>query len=223
MKIMTGLFRAIRKSLNTKDNDLGQFREKIMALVSGKDQASEEEISSQVEELKAMTNDLPDGDEKSELQRYLEDFKALKEQETPVAEKAASVVADLFERLDTEAMKNAPAEPEEPAPESGAQEPDPAPAEAEGEGDQDSGETKDDDPGSKYTLEEIYQFIKKRMSEDSGEECGKEETSDGDGEEEKTEPDQTTDNAPRVNVTINDHATEGGLVDLFRKAKNGGF
>lgn len=220
MKLITGLFRAVRKSLSTNDSDMGMFRDKLNELVAGKDTMSDDEISAKVDEIVAITEDLPESEGKSELMRYLEDFKAVKEQEGPVAEKAAAAVADLFEKLDAEAMKDAPAE--EPAGDEPAAEETEAPAEENKEE-----ETGDADPNPNYTLEEIWEFIKKRMQEDAA--C--EETQDEDAEEnieveETKDEDQdetTTDCAPRLNVTLNDRTAKGSLADLFNKAKNGGF
>ena len=109
MKLLTGLFRMARKRTQTTDNDLGMFRKKLEELVSNKESLSDEEVVEKVEELKSMGSDLPDGDEKSELERYLEDFKSVKEQDDAAAKEAANMVADFFEKLDTEAMKDAPA------------------------------------------------------------------------------------------------------------------
>lgn len=230
MKLITGLFRTIRKSLSTTDNDMGMFRDKLNALVAGKDEMSDEDISAKVDEIVAITEDLPESEGKSELMRYLEDFKAVKEQEGPVAEKAAAAVADLFEKLDAEAMKDAPAgEPagDEPAAEETSVEAVAEETEAPAEEKKEE-ETGDGDPNPTYTLEEIWEFIKKRMQDDAA--C--EETTDEEPEEKKDadevtededQDETTTDCAPRLNVTLNDHAAKGSLADLFNKAKNGGF
>ena len=109
MKLLTGLFRFARKRTQTTDNDMGMFREKLNELVEQKDSLPDEEIVKRVDELKVMASDLPDDDEKSKLDRFLEDFKAVKEQDEAAAKEAASMVSDLFEKLDTEAMKDVPA------------------------------------------------------------------------------------------------------------------
>lgn len=237
MGLLTGLFRAARKRTQTTDNDMGQFRTKLEELVEQKGSLSDEDVVKRVDELKEMTIDLPDADEKAKLDRFLEDFKSVKEQDDATAKEAAGMVADLFEKLDTEAMKDVPdvggeetteevkeTETEEkPLTESAA--PEEATEEAketvektvapEGE----EKEAEDADPNSDYTLEEIYQFIKKRMAED----CG---TGDGAGEvekEEEKEVEVTKDNAPFIPVTMNNGtSTEGSLADMFRKLKEGG-
>lgn len=217
MKLITGLFRFARKRTQTKDTDMGTFRDKITELVEKKDSLSDDEINGKVEELKAMSADLPESDDKGKLDRFLEDFKSVKEQDGATANEAAKMVADLFEKLDTEAMKDVPetaAEETETPPagqtDDGTEEPE-APA--------DKAQTKDDDrekSNAQYTLEEIYQFIKKRLAEDSGEK-----TEEKEKEEEETEP--VTDHAPHIPVTMNGGApSEGSIGAMFARIKQGG-
>lgn len=238
MGLLTGLFRAARKRTQTTDNDMGQFRTKLQELVEQKGSLSDEDVVKRVDELKEMTIDLPDADEKAKLDRFLEDFKSVKEQDDATAKEAAGMVADLFEKLDTEAMKDVPdvggeetteevketETEEEPLTESAA--PEEATEEAketveetvapEGE----EKEAEDADPNSDYTLEEIYQFIKKRMAEDCGTGDGAEEV---EKEEDEEKEEVVTDNAPRIPVTMNNGTpAEGSLADMFRKLKEGG-
>jgi hypothetical protein len=238
MGLLTGLFRAARKRTQTTDNDMGQFRTKLEELVEQKGSLSDEDVVKRVDELKEMTIDLPDADEKAKLDRFLEDFKSVKEQDDATAKEAAGMVADLFEKLDTEAMKDVPdvggeetteevketETEEEPLTESAA--PEEATEEAketveetvapEGE----EKEAEDADPNSDYTLEEIYQFIKKRMAEDCGTGDGAEEV---EKEEDEEKEEVVTDNAPRIPVTMNNGTpAEGSLADMFRKLKEGG-
>ena len=105
MKLLTGLFRAARKRTLTTDNDMGMFREKLSELVEKKAELPDEEVAKRVDELKEMTADLPESEDKSKLDLYLEDIKSIKEQDDATAKEAASMVSDLFEKLDTEAMK----------------------------------------------------------------------------------------------------------------------
>ena len=230
MKLLTGLFRFARKRTQTTDNDMGMFREKLNELVEKKDGLKDEEIVKRVDELKEMTADLPDEDEKAKLDRFLEDFKAVKEQDGATAKEAATMVADLFEKLDTAAMKDVPDAAEEEVAEEVTEET--VAPEGDETKDDDSllgymkkpdapelkpGQlsTKDDDGNAEYTLEEIYQFVKKRMAED----CA-----DGAEEEEelKEEEEVVTDHAPRVPVTMNGTAVKGSLGDMFSKIKEGG-
>ena len=234
MGLLTGLFRAARKRTLTSDNDMGMFRDKLTELVEQKGSLSDEDVVKRVDELKEMTIDLPDDDEKAKLDRFLEDFKSVKEQDDAAAKEAANMVADLFEKLDTEAMKDVPdvggeetetveeTETEEaPLTESAAPEETEEAKETVEETVAPEGEEKeaeDADPNSEYTLEEIYQFIKKRMAEDCGTGDGAEEVEKKEDEEEEV----VTDNAPRIPVTMNGTPAEGTLADMFRKLKEGG-
>lgn len=220
MKLLTGLFRLARKRVQTTDTDMGAFRDKITELVEKKDSLSDDEINGKVEELKTMSADLPESDDKGKLDRFLEDFKSVKEQDGATANEAAKMVADLFEKLDTEAMKDVPEtsveETETPPAEQkdgAAQEPETQTKDADGE------ETAAPDAGkdnAQYTLEEIYQFIKKRLAEDSGEK-----TEEKKKEEEETET--VTDHAPHIPVTMNGGApSEGSIGAMFARIKQGG-
>lgn len=237
MKLLTGLFRMARKRTQTTDNDLGMFRKKLEELVSNKESLSDEEVVEKVEELKSMGSDLPDGDEKSELERYLEDFKSVKEQDDAAAKEAANMVADFFEKLDTEAMKDAPAveeTTEEVVEETEADEPAEETVEEEVKESEDGDitealeakteekeEVKDDDPLSEYTLEEIYQYVKKRTQEDMNAEDSAEVVEDEEKEEEEEEV--VTDHAPQIPVTINNGTpAKGSLAEMFAEIKEGG-
>lgn len=218
MKLLTGLFRLARKRVQTTDTDMGAFRDKITELVEKKDSFSDDEINRKVEELKSMSADLPESDDKGKLDRFLEDFKSVKEQDGATANEAAKMVADLFEKLDTEAMKDVP--------ETAVKETETPPAEQkDGETQKAETQTKDangeettaPDKGkdnAQYTLEEIYQFIKKRLAEDSGEKTE---------EKEEEETETVTDHAPHIPVTMNGGApSEGSIGAMFARIKQGG-
>jgi len=233
MKLFTGLFRAARKRTMTTDNDMGMFRSKLEELVAGKDSLKEEEVVAKVDELKGFTADLPESEDKAKLDRFLDDFKAVKEQDEATAKEAASMVADLFEKLDTAAMQDVPAvEPaaeeaeetvaettetavEEPVAESTEEIAEETEIPAEGE------EAKDADPNPEYSLEEIYQFCKKRMAEDAcaeAEETKDEASEEEVSEEEKEEEEVVTDHAPLIPITMNQKPAEhGSLRDLLAK------
>ena len=218
MKILTGLFRLARKRVQTTDTDMGAFRDKITELVEKKDSLSDDEINGKVEELKAMSADLPESDDKGKLDRFLEDFKSVKEQDGATANEAAKMVADLFEKLDTEAMKDVPEtavkETETPPAEQkdgATQEPETQTKDADGE---ETTEPDSEKSNAQYTLEEIYQFIKKRLAEDSGEKTE---------EKEKEETETVTDHAPHIPVTMNGGApSEGSIGAMFARIKQGG-
>ena len=241
MKLLTGLFRAAKKRVMTTDNDMGMFREKLNELVEKKAELPDEEVAKRVEELKEMTIDLPDEEEKAKLDRFLEDFKTVKEQDDATAKEAASMVADLFEKLDTAAMKDVPdvskettetvekTETEAPLTESAAPEASEEVTKTVEETVAPEGEEAEDaDPNPEYTLEEIYQFCKKRREEDEAAAATDGCATDGAEEvEEKKEEDEekevVTDNAPRIPVTMNGTtAAKGSLADMFNKIKEGG-
>lgn len=232
MKLFTGLFRAARKRTMTTDNDMGMFRKKLDELVAEKDGLKEEEVVAKVDELKGFTADLPDSEDKAKLDRFLDDFKAVKEQDEATAKEAADMVADLFEKLDTAAMQDVPAvEPaaeeaeetvaettetavEEPVAEETEEIAEETEIPAEGE------EAEDADPNPAYSLEEIYQYLKKRMAEDAcaEEEETKDEASEEEVSEKEEEEEVVTDHAPLIPVTMNQKPAEhGSLRDLLAK------
>lgn len=220
MRLLTGLFRAARKRLQTVDGGEG-FREKITELVEKRDSLSEEGINEKVDELIALSDDLPDSEDKEKLKRFLEDVRGIKEQDEATAKEAVSMVADLFEKLDTAAAEEVTETvTETEAPEQTDGEPEEK-TEDEPKAEQTDGEPEEknetETESEKVTLDEetkedLYQFIKKRMSEDA---CKDEEPK---GEEEKV----TTDGAPRIAVSMSGNPTGGSLSEMFAKIKNGG-
>lgn len=227
MKLLTGLFRLARKRTQTKDNDMGMFRNKLNELVEKKDGLKDEEIVAKVEKLKSMAADLPDGDDKAKMERFLEDFKSVKEQDGASAKEAATMVADLFEKLDTEAMKDAPdvaAKGEETNDETLKEvlnQPDAPPLKPGQMASTDP--VSDEDPTPEYTLEEIYQFVKKRMAEDSAPDAEEELPEEAEAEEEEKKKEVVTDNAPRIPVTMGASAApKGSLGEMFNNIKKGG-
>lgn len=241
MKLLTGLFRMARKRTQTTDNDMGMFREKLTELVEKKAELPDEEVAKRVDELKEMTVDLPDEEGKAKLDRFLEDFKSVKEQDDATAKEAASMVSDLFEKLDTEAMKDVPTTGEETTEEAteevAAEEGPLVESEAAPEATEEAteaveetvapegeeGKAEDADPNANYTLEEIYQFIKKRMAEDAA--CAEDSAEEVEEEKEEDEEEEVVaDHAPRIPVTMNGTpAAKGSLADLFENTiKKGG-
>lgn len=239
MKLLTGLFRAARKRTLTTDNDMGMFREKLTELVEKKAELPDEEVAKRVDELKEMTVDLPESEDKSKLDLYLEDIKSIKEQDDATAKEAASMVSDLFEKLDTEAMKEVDggAEATEEATEEVATEEEAPLVESEAAPEateeateaveetvapeEEEGKAEDADPNADYSLEEIYQFIKKRMAEDACAEDSAEEVEEE--KEEDEEEEVVADHAPRIPVTMNGTpAAKGSLADMFNTLKEGG-
>ena len=243
MKLLTGLFRYARKRTQTTDNDMGMFRNKLTELVEKKDTLSDEEVAKYVDELKGMTSDLPDEDEKAKLDRFLEDFRSVKEQDEATAKEAASMVADMFEKLDTAAMKDIPdvgeettetveetATEEEPLTEGGAPEATEEATEAVEETEAPEGEAEDADaPLDEYTAEELYQYTKKRLIEEFGltpkestDDCAEDSAEEVEEEKEEDEEEVTKDHAPHIPVTMNGTAAKGSLADMFNRIKEGG-
>lgn len=240
MKLLTGLFRAARKRTLTTDNDMGMFREKLTELVEKKAELPDEEVAKRVDELKEMTVDLPESEDKSKLDLYLEDIKSIKEQDDATAKEAASMVSDLFEKLDTEAMKEVDggAETTEEATEEVAAEEEAPLVESEAAPEateeateaveetvapeEEEGKAEDADPNADYSLEEIYQFIKKRMAEDAA--CAEDSAEEVEEEKEEDEEEEVVaDHAPRIPVTMNGTpAAKGSLADMFNTLKEGG-
>lgn len=240
MKLLTGLFRMARKRTQTTDNDMGMFREKLTELVEKKAELPDEEVAKRVDELKEMTVDLPESEDKSKLDLYLEDMKSVKEQDDATAKEAASMVSDLFEKLDTEAMKEVDggAETTEEATEEVAAEEEAPLVESEAAPEateeateaveetvapeEEEGKAEDADPNADYSLEEIYQFIKKRMAEDAA--CAEDSAEEVEEEKEEDEEEEVVaDHAPRIPVTMNGTpAAKGSLAEMFNTLKEGG-
>lgn len=218
MRLLTGLFRAARKRLQVADGAEG-FRDKITELVEKRDSLSEEGINERVDELITLSDDLPDGEDKEKLKRFLEDVRGIKEQDEATAKEAVSMVADLFEKLDgaadaevsetvteTEATDGEGEDKPKNKPE---EKPEAEPTDGEGEPEKEKEKITLDEE----TKEDLYQFIKKRMSEDA---CKDEAPKDED--EDKI----TTDGAPRIAVSMSGNPTGGSLSEMFAKIKNGG-
>ena len=222
MKLLTGLFRKARKRTQTTDGDNGLFRKTLEEIVEKKADLTEEAVAKKVDGLKEMLADLPESEDKSKLDLYLEDIKSVKEQDEATAKEAVAMVADLFEKLDKEAMENAPEVDGEETTEEVVEEPQTEGEETEvnevaEETEAPKEDTKDEEPSENYTLEEIYQFIKKRMAEDER----SEETVEEEQEEEAEEV--VADNAPRISLTMNGTSVaRGSLADMFNTLKEGG-
>lgn len=217
MRFLTGLFRAARKRLQVADGAEG-FRDKITELVEKRDSLSEEGVNERVDELIALSDDLPDGEDKEKLKRFLEDVRGIKEQDEATAKEAVSMVADLFEKLDGAADAEVSETVTETEATDGESEPETKPEEKP-ETEATDGESEDNPKTEKEkitldeeTKEDLYQFIKKRMSEDA---CKDEAPKD---EEDKI----TTDGAPRIAVSMSGNPTGGSLSEMFAKIKNGG-
>lgn len=225
MKILTGLFRMARKRTQTKDS-AEDFRASLTALVDERESLTDEGVSKKVDELKAMIADLPDSEDKEKLSRYLDDFKAVKEQDEATAKEAVNMVAGLYESLDSSASADAPNATETTTADENS-ETEKAVKETETKDEETATETtkteetKDEDGEEKrYSLDEIFEMIKtlKDGCKDEGEKVEEkkdEETKDENGE-------VTEDHAPMIPMNISNSASKGSLSELFANMKKGG-
>lgn len=232
MKILSGLFRIARKRTQTKDG-AEDFKERLSALVDERESLSDEGIEKKVEELKAMTADLPDSEDKEKLTRFLEDFKAVKSQDEATAKEAVDMVANLYESLDASAMSDTPTETAETATEETVA--------TEETSDEDATEEKKTEESTKdegeeaeekrYTISEIVGLLQSLKDvkdackdEDGSEEQKTEETADEDGSEEteKKKDEVTSDHAPIVGIGLNGIKSNGSLSAMFANLKKGG-
>ena len=225
MKILTGLFRMARKRTQTKDG-AEDFRASLTALVDERESLTDEGVSKKVDELKAMITDLPDSEDKEKLSRYLDDFRAVKEQDEATAKEAVDMVAKLYESLDSSASADAPNVTETTTADENS-EAETAVKETETKDEETATETtkteetKDEDGEEKrYSLDEIFEMIKtlKDGCKDEGEKVEEkkdEETKDEGGE-------VTEDHAPMIPMNISNSASKGSLSELFANMKKGG-
>jgi hypothetical protein len=244
MKILSGLFRIARKRTQTKDG-AEDFKERLSALVDERESLSDEGIEKKVEELKAMTADLPDSEDKEKLTRFLEDFKAVKSQDEATAKEAVDMVANLYELLDASAMSDTPTETAETATEETvateetSDEDTTEEKKKEETADEDGSEeteksTKDEGEEAeekRYTISEIVGLlqslkdVKDACNDEGGSEEQKtEETADEDGSEEteKEKEEVTSDHAPIVGIVLNGNKSNGSLSAMFANLKKGG-
>lgn len=242
MKILSGLFRIARKRTQTKDG-AEDFKERLSALVDERESLSDEGIEKKVEELKAMTADLPDSEDKEKLTRFLEDFKAVKSQDEATAKEAVDMVANLYESLDASAMSDTPTETAETATEETVATEETSDEDATEEkkkeetADEDGSEeqkteesTKDEGEEAeekRYTISEIVgllQSLKDVKDACKDEEQKTEETADEDGSEETEEKkdEVTSDHAPIVGIGLNGIKSNGSLSAMFANLKKGG-
>lgn len=210
MNLLTGLFMAAKRRLMTTDSNSDSFKSKLDELIEKKDGLSAEDIGTRVDELKKLADELPESDGKSQLLRYLEDFRKVKSQDAAVAAEAAGAVAEQFEKLYSEALQDAPevkADADSTAGEDEIKKDD-----STSDADDDSTKkVEDEEPKKIPTLEEIYQYVKKRAQEEAG--------SDDNANDNKDEI--TTDGAPKIPVTLGGAVkpAEGSLGALFEMAK----
>lgn len=230
MKILTGLFRMARKRTQTKDG-AEDFRASLTELVDERESLTDEGVSKKVDELKAMITDLPDSEDKEKLSRYLDDFRAVKEQDEATAKEAVNMVAKLYESLDSSASADAPNVTETTTVDENS-EAETAVKETETKDEETATETtkteetKDEDGEEKrYSLDEIFEMIKtlKDGCKDEGEKVEETKVEEKKDEETKDEGGEVTeDHAPMIPMNISNSASKGSLSELFANMKKGG-
>lgn len=230
MKILTGLFRMARKRTQTKDS-AEDFRASLTELVDERESLTDEGVSKKVDELKAMIADLPDSEDKEKLSRYLDDFRAVKEQDEATAKEAVNMVAGLYESLDSSASADAPNATETTTADENS-ETETAVKETETNDEETATETtkteetKDEGGEEKrYSLDEIFEMIKtlKDGCKDEGEKVEETKVEEKKDEETKDEGGEVTeDHAPMIPMNISNSASKGSLSELFANMKKGG-
>lgn len=235
MKIITGLFRMARKRTQTKDG-AEDFRASLTALVDERESLTDEGVSKKVDELKAMITDLPDSEDKEKLSRYLDDFRAVKEQDEATAKEAVNMVAGLYESLDSSASADAPKATEtttadensktETAVKETETKDEKTATETTKVEEKKAEETKDEGGEEKrYSLDELSEMIKtlKDGCKDEGEKVEEKKNEEKKDEGTKDEGGEVTeDHAPMIPMNISNSASKGSLSELFANMKKGG-
>ena len=108
-EIASGLWWAVKRRTLVKDGDGDAsvstgFRSGLDMCVSGRASMSEEEIEDRIEQLRLLLVDLPFGDEKSLLMRYMDDLKLMKLMPEQPVKDAVDLACALFDKLDGTAM-----------------------------------------------------------------------------------------------------------------------
>jgi len=105
-KYLSGLWHsAKKKAMGAMDSEIGPFRAKVDSLVAGRGTIDEAGVKTAIDELKGLMADLPESEEKGTLARVLDDFGVgLKEQDDATAKQAGSMLSDLFEKQEGDAM-----------------------------------------------------------------------------------------------------------------------
>ena len=108
-EIASGLWWAVKRRTLVKDGDGDAsvstgFRSGLDMCVSGRASMSEEEIEDRIEQLRLLLVDLPFGDEKSLLMRYMDDLKLMKLMPEQPVKDAVELACALFDKLDGTAM-----------------------------------------------------------------------------------------------------------------------
>lgn len=105
IKLVTHLWRSIRKKLSVNDSDTS-FRLIATDLVNNRATLSDEDVMKKINLLRELTYDLPDNDEKALLRKYIDDFSIVKQKDDASAKEAVELLSSLYEKLDVSLFDN---------------------------------------------------------------------------------------------------------------------
>ena len=113
-KVASGLWWAVKRRAMVKDGDGSDpasqftgFRSSLNQIYEGRASMSDEEIRDRVEQLRLLLSDLPWGDDKDVLMRFMDDLKLMKLMPEESCQTAIQVVCALFDKLDGKAVDEA--------------------------------------------------------------------------------------------------------------------
>lgn len=104
-KLTSGLFRWV-KNLFVHDSVTKSFREVVTDAVANRESLKDEDFDGVRDSLEPAVEELPESESKTALKRMIYDLWSVKNLTADGATKYASVVSDLYEKLDTEATKS---------------------------------------------------------------------------------------------------------------------
>ena len=113
-RVASGLWWAVKRRALVKDGDGSDpaseftgFRSSLMQIFEGRASLSDEEIRDRVDQLRILLSDLPWGDDKDVLMRFMDDLKLMKLMPEESCQTAIQVVCALFDKLDGKAVDEA--------------------------------------------------------------------------------------------------------------------
>jgi hypothetical protein len=251
-KFMSNLWRNVRKIRSGVQDEQKQFRTVCEEIANKKDVMKDEEIKGKVEELKTMSTDLPESDEKNILSRYLEDYGIIKEKDEESAKLAAGKISDLYEKLDSESqgensMSKKTKDADDPSKEGLEQKTtDASPEEAfieglenlfmkyheskgsEGSADDDDDDDEDDEEEQEQELppqkkEPEQKVTDKKKSKDSAKDDDDDDDDDEETPEEKKKEEKEKSVGDSFNITLDSSLPcKEGLTDFFKNKIKGG-
>jgi hypothetical protein len=120
-KVLSNLWWKAKKKFFVKDglangpaSEVTGFRAKLSSVVDKRATTKDEDIGAAIDEVKSMIRDLPSGEKKDLLGRYLDDMKLMKEEPEDAVREAQKLATELFDKLDQIAMEEGGMEDEKP-------------------------------------------------------------------------------------------------------------